>query len=98
MQRGVYFDAWYPHQHNYHPGLPTRRLRMLDELEDMRATELLWSALGGGSISLPYLEEEAFGDIPARFRQYGFVNDSEFIAAARARGIAVFGIVFECQG
>lgn len=98
MQRGVYFDAWYPRQHNYHPGLPTRRLRMLDELDDMRATVLVWSALGGGSISLPYLEEEAFGEIPARFRQYGFVNDSEFIAEATARGITVFGIVFECQG
>jgi hypothetical protein len=22
MQRGVYFDGWYPRQHNYHPSLP----------------------------------------------------------------------------
>lgn len=71
---------------------------MLDDLEAYRATMLVWSALGGGSISLPYLEQEAFGDIDARFRFYGFVNDSEFIAACRARGIAVFGIVFEVQG
>ena len=26
MQRGVYFDGWYPGQHNYHPSLPARRL------------------------------------------------------------------------
>jgi hypothetical protein len=96
--RGVYFDAWFPRQHCYHPSLPPRRLRMLDDLADYRATTLVWAALGGGSISLPYLEQEAFGPVDARSRFYGFVNDSEFIAAAQARGIAVFGIVFEAQG
>jgi hypothetical protein len=98
MQRGVYFDGWYARQHNYHPSLPARRLRMIDDLTDMRATTLVWSALGGGSIALPYLEEEAYGEIPARFRLYGFVNDSEFIRHCSQRGIDVFGIVFECQG
>ena len=98
MQRGVYFDAWFPRQHNYHPSLPPRRLKMIDDLVDYRATTLVWSALGGGSISLPYLEQEAWGEIDPRFRMYGFVNDSEFIAAAQARGIDVFGIVFEVQG
>jgi hypothetical protein len=68
---------------------------MVDHLEDYRATMLVWSALGGGNISLPYLEEEAFGEIPARFRVYGFVNDSEFIAACGEHGIKVFGVVFE---
>ncbi|GIF77941.1 hypothetical protein [Asanoa siamensis] len=98
MQRGVYFDAWFPRQHCYHPSLPPRRLRMLDDLADYRATTLVWASLGGGSISLPYLEQEAFGPVDARSRFYGFVNDSEFIAAAQARGIKVFGIVFEAQG
>jgi hypothetical protein len=97
-QRGVYFDAWFPRQHCYHPSLPPRRLRMLDDLVDYRATTLVWAALGGGSISLPYLEQEAFGPVDARARFYGFVNDSEFIQAARERGIQVFGIVFEAQG
>ncbi|HYZ13134.1 MAG TPA: hypothetical protein VFA08_05945 [Actinomycetota bacterium] len=95
LERGVYFDAWYPGQHNYHPSLPPRRLKMIDHLEDYRATMLVWSALGGGNLSLPYLEEEAFGEIPARFRVYGYVNDSEFIAACGERGIKVFGVVFE---
>ncbi|CAA9354113.1 MAG: hypothetical protein AVDCRST_MAG36-2180 [uncultured Nocardioidaceae bacterium] len=98
MQRGVYFDAWFPRQHCYHPSLPPRRLRMIDDLADYRATVLVWSALGGGSLSLPYLEQEAFGPVSARDRFYGFVNDSEFIAACRERGIKVFGIVFEAQG
>jgi hypothetical protein len=98
MQRGVYFDAWFPGQHCYHPSLPPRRLRMVDHLVDYRATLLVWSALGGGSLALPYLEQEAFGPVDARSRFYGFVNDSEFIAACQAKGIKVFGIVFEAQG
>ena len=98
MERGVYFDAWFPGQHCYHPSLPPRRLRMVDHLVDYHSTVLVWSALGGGSISLPYLEEEAFGEIDPRMRMYGFVNDAEFIQACRAHGIKVFGIVFEVQG
>src|SRR4029453_16044466 len=81
MHRGVYFDAWFPRQHCYHPSLPPRRLRMVDDLVDYRATVLVWSAMGGGSLALPYLEQEAFGPVSARDRFYGFVNDSEFVAA-----------------
>jgi hypothetical protein len=98
VERPVYFDAWFPRQHCYHPSLPPRRLRMVEELVELEATMLVWSALGGGSISLPYLEQEAFGPIDERMRFYGFVNDSEFIQACRRAGIAVFGIVFEVQG
>jgi hypothetical protein len=98
LERGVYFDAWFPRQHCYHPSLPPRRLRMVDDLVDYRATVLVWPALGGGSIALPYLEQEAFGPIDPRFRFYGFVNDSEFIQECQKRGIKIFGIVFEVQG
>jgi hypothetical protein len=98
VERGVYFDAWFPRQHCYHPSLPPRRLRMVEELASYRATSLVWAALGGGSISLPYMEEEAFGKVSARDRVYGFVNDSEFIAECDQQGIKVFGIVFEAQG
>ncbi len=98
MHRGVYFDAWFPRQHCYHPSLPPRRLRMVDDLVDYRATVLVWAAMGGGSLALPYLEQEAFGPVDARARFYGFVNDSEFIAACHERGIQVMGIVFEAQG
>jgi hypothetical protein len=98
MERGVYFDAWFPRHHNYHPSLPPRRLRMIEDLEQYRATSLVWAALGGGSISLPYLEQEAWGEVDARHRVYGFLNDSEFVAECQKRGIKVFGIVFEVQG
>ena len=98
MERGVYFDAWFPRQHCYHPSLPPRRLKMVEDLEAYHATSLVWASLGGGSISLPYLEREAFGEIDERLRFYGFVNDAEFIAACQERGIKVFGCVFEVQG
>lgn len=97
MERAVYFDGWYRHSWCQHPSMPPRRLAMLEDLADMRATTLVWAGLGGGSISLPFLEEEAFGPIPSRFRQYGYVTESEFIAAARARAIDLFAIVFEAQ-
>lgn len=98
MERGVYFDAWFPRQHCYHPSLPPRRLRMVDDLVDYRATLLVWASMGGGSLALPYLEQEAFGAVEPRSRFYGFVNDAEFVAACQARGIKVLGIVFEAQG
>lgn len=98
MERGVYFDAWFPRQHCYHPSLPARRLKMVEDLVAYRATMLCWSSLGGGSISLPYLEQEAFAPIDPRFRFYGFMNDSEFIRECQKHGIKVFGIVFEVQG
>jgi hypothetical protein len=98
MQRGVYFDAWFPRQHCYHPSLPPRRLRMVDDLVDYRATLLVWASMGGGSLALPYLEQEAFGKVDARSRFYGFVNDSEFIRECHRHAISVFGIVFEAQG
>jgi hypothetical protein len=98
VERGVYFDAWFPRQHNYHPSLPARRLRMIEQLCEYRATTLVWAALGGGSISLPYMEQEAFGQIDPRFRMYGFLNDREFVAECDRAGIRVFGIVFEVQG
>ena len=98
MERSVYFDAWFPRQHCYHPSLPPRRLKMVEDLREYRSTVLVWSALGGGSVSLPYLEQEAFGEIDPRFRFYGFVNDSEFVAECDRHGIKVFGIVFEVQG
>jgi hypothetical protein len=95
MERGVYFDAWFPRHHNYHPSLPPRRLRMIEDLEEYRGTVLFWSSLGGGAISLPYLEEEAFGEVEPRYRVYGFLNDAEFLEECGKRGIKVFAVVFE---
>lgn len=98
MERGVYFDGWYKNNHCYHPSLPMRSMQMIEDLERYHGTVLVWSILGGGSISLPYLEHEAFGEVDPRLRFYGFMNDSEFIEECNKRGIKPFGIVFEVQG
>ncbi|MBP5294557.1 MAG: beta-galactosidase [Lachnospiraceae bacterium] len=98
MERGIYFDGWHHDGHCYHPSLPYRSMQMVGDLEKYKATVLVWSCLGGGSISLPYLENEAFGELDPRLRFYGFMNDSEFIRECRKRGIKPMGIVFEVQG
>ena len=98
MERGVYFDGWFKHNHCYHPSLPLRSRQMLEDLEKYHATVLAWAGLGGGSISLPYLAHEAFGPIDPRMQIYGFMNDSEFIAECNRRGIRLFGIVFVVLG
>lgn len=98
MERGVYFDGWFKHNHCYHPSLPLRSLQMLEDLEKFHGTMLIWAGMGGGSISLPYLEHEAFGPVDPRMRFYGYMNDSEFVAECEKRGIKLFGIVFEVQG
>jgi len=55
MERGIYFDGWYHNNHCYHPSLPYRTMQMVEDLEKYKATILVWSVMGGGSISLPYL-------------------------------------------
>lgn len=98
MERGIYFDGWPHGGHCYHPSLPFRSMQMVEDLERYKATLLVWSVMGGGSISLPYLENEAFGELDPRLRFYGFMNDAEFIAECSKRGIKAMGIVFEVQG
>lgn len=98
MERGIYFDGWHHDNHCYHPTMPYRNMQMVEDLEKYKATMLVWSCLGGGSISLPYLENEAFGELDPKLRFYGFMNDSEFVAECRKRGIKPMGIVFEVQG
>ena len=98
MERGIYFDGWYKHNYCYHPSMPLRSAQMLEDLEKYHGTVLAWAGLGGGSISLPFLEHEAFGPVDPRMQLYGFMNDSEFVAECSRRGIRLFGIVFEVQG
>ena len=98
MERGIYFDAWFKHNHCYHPSLPLRSVQNLEDLKRYHGTVLVWAGMGGGSISLPYLEREAFGKVDPRMRFYGYMNDSEFTAECEKLGIRLFGIVFEVQG
>ena len=98
MERGIYFDGWHKHNHCFHPSLPLRNVQMREDLKRYHGTVLVWAGMGGGSISLPYLEMEAFGEVDPRMRFYGGMNDSEFAAECEKLGIKLFGIVFEVQG
>jgi hypothetical protein len=98
VTRSVYAQGWYAGDRCYHPALPPKRLSMIDDFVAFGATMLSWPMLGGGGIALPFLEEEAYGRMPARLRQYGYVNDADFAAACRARGITPFGVIFSTQG
>lgn len=98
MERGVYAQGWFTRGYNYHPSLPPRRLKMVQDFVEYRATMTTWPSLGGGSISLAYLEDEANAAIPARYRQYGFLKDSEFLEECRKRGIKAFSVIFATQG
>ena len=98
MERGIYFDGWHKHNHCFHPSLPLRNVQMREDLKRYHGTVLVWAGMGGGSISLPYLEEEAFGEVSPRMRFYGGMNDSEFVKECNRLGIRLFGIVFEVQG
>ena len=98
MERGIYFDGWHKHDHCFHPSLPLRNVQMREDLKRYHGTVLVWAGMGGGSISLPYLEEEAFGEVSPRMRFYGGMNDSEFAKECGRLGIRLFGIVFEVQG
>ena len=48
MERGIYFDGWFKHNHCYHPSLPLRSAQMLEDLEKYHGTVLAWAGLGGG--------------------------------------------------
>jgi hypothetical protein len=98
VERGVYAQGWFERGWNYHPSLPPRRLKMVEDFAAYRATMITWPSLGGGPISLSYLEEEAHAPVPARYRQYGFLKDSEFLDECRARGVKAFSVVFSTQG
>ena len=98
MERGIYFDSWYKHNHCYHPSLPLRTVQNLEDLVRYHGTVLVWAGMGGGSISLPYLENEAFGQVDPRMQFYGCMNDRAFVEECGKRGIKLFGIVFEVQG
>jgi hypothetical protein len=98
IERGVYAQGWFARGYNYHPSLPPRRLKMAQDFEEYRATMITWPSLGGGPISLAYLEDEAFAPLPARMRQYGYLKDSEFLEECRKRGVKAFSVIFSTQG
>lgn len=97
MIRGMHYMCWYREDWNYHPSLPMKRLQQVEDIVDVGGNMLLWSCLGSGAIGLPYLEREAYDEVPPRLRFYGFLNDSEFCEECTKRGIAVYAVVWKAQ-
>ena len=97
MLKGLYFMGWQRDMWNYHPSLPMKNMQMVEDITDIQADMLIWSCLGSGAIGLPYMEREAFEDIPPRMRLYGYMNDAEFCAELKKRGVKVFAVLWKAQ-
>lgn len=82
---------------NYHPSLPMKNMQMVEDITDIHANMLVWSCLGSGAIGLPYMDKEANEEIPPRLRLYGFMNDREFCAECKKRGVRVFSVLWKAQ-
>jgi hypothetical protein len=98
LERGIYAQGWFERGRCYHPSLPPRSLKMVEDFVDYRGTIITWPSLGGGGISLSYLEHEAWDAVAPRMRQYGFLNDSEFLTETHAKGVKAFSVIFSTQG
>ncbi len=97
MIRGMHYMCWHERDWNYHPSMPMKRLQNVQDIVDMRGNLLLWSCLGSAAIGLPYLEREAFEQIPPRLRFYGHINDSEFCKECADHGINAYAVIWKSQ-
>jgi len=70
---------------------------MIEDLERLGVNFCVWAALGGGSIALPVLEEEAFGTPGVRELLHGAMNDGAFIRLAHEREIEIAAVIFASQ-
>jgi len=97
MVRGMHYMCWHRDDWNYHPSMMSKRLNQIDDIERVGGNMLLWSCLGSGAIGIPYLEREAYEEIPPRFRFYGYLNDSEFCKECEKRGITAYAVLWKSQ-
>ena len=98
MERGVYFDAWFPRQHCYHPSLPPRRLRMVETWST--TTPRCWSgrrSAAARSRCPTWSRRPSARSTPASASTASSTTPSSSPNASK-HGIKVFGIVFEVQG
>jgi len=75
-----------------------KHMGIIEDLERNHATMLSWSMMGGGAISLPFLEKQIYGEVPPQLRFHGYMNEKEFNEECLKRGILPFAVVYEAQG
>jgi len=98
MERPVYCHGWLRGRPNCHPVHPMKHMGIIEDLERNHATMLSWSIMGGGAISLPFLEEQIYGEVPPQLRFHGYMNEKEFNEECLKRGILPFAVIYEAQG
>jgi hypothetical protein len=97
VERAVYFQTWMPYRPNTHPVHPPKHQGMIEDLVANHATMLAWSMMGGGAVSLPFLESQIYGNIPPAPRFHGFMNEKEFNQECLTRGITPFAVIYQAQ-
>ncbi len=97
MERPVYYYTWLRGRPNCHPVHTPKNIGDIEKMKQNHATMLSWSMMGSGSISLPFLEDQIYQDIPAQFRYHGFVNEWEFNKLCLQNGITPFAVIYESQ-
>ena len=97
MERPVYFYKWLRGRPNCHPVHTPKNIGDVEEMVRSHATMLTWSQMGGASISLPFLEDQIYEDIPANYRYHGFMNEKQFNELCLKNGITPFAVVYESQ-
>jgi hypothetical protein len=97
MERAVYCQTWLAGRPNCHPVAPMKHLGMIEELEKNHVTMLAWSIMGGGSVSLPVLEDIINGKVPFQLRFHGYMNEKEFNEECLRRGILPYAVIYQSQ-
>ena len=98
MELPVYMYAWLAGRPNCHPVHTLKHIGMVEDLDRNHATMLCWSMMGSGAISIPFLEQQIYGELPPQLRFHGYLNDYEFNQECLKRGITPYAVIYEAQG
>lgn len=97
MERPVYMYAWLPGRPNCHPVHTLKNIGMVEDMVRSHATMLCWSMMGSGAISLPFLEQQIYGELPPQLRFHGYLNEYEFNKKCLEEGIIPYAVIYEAQ-
>jgi hypothetical protein len=97
MERAAYCQNWLAGRPNSHPVHPMKHMGMIEEFVRNHITLLSWSMMGGGAISLPFLESQITQPVPPSLRFHGYMNDGEFNEECLRRGILPFAVIYQAQ-
>ncbi|MDR3172919.1 MAG: hypothetical protein LBU19_01595 [Treponema sp.] len=97
MERAFYFQTWLPNRPNTHPVHPMKHQGMIEDMVNNHATMLAWSMMGGGAVSLSFLQDQIDGSVPPQLRFHGYMNEREFNEDCLCRGITPYAVIYQAQ-